>query len=468
MAVVLSIDIGTTSISLVAFDADLREPIFSLAAVNSATVIGTASGLHEQQAAAILNTVRLLVDRVLRAVQQAQGDTRAIRGIAVTGQMHGIVLVDPDNRPRSNLITWRDRRSTKSSLVRKIHANDALAGRCGCRLQPGYGFATLHQLLADNRKLAAELRAGAVRVCGITDLVAAMLCGKLVTDASMAASWGGLDIRTNQWDEEILDVLQIPQASLPSVLPSSEPYGTIRPEFARTHGLDAGTSVCAGIGDHQASVLACRPIHVGTCVVNVGTGSQISMVQKGSEPAGGLETRPLLPGYSILTGAGLCGGWSYEYLARFFQSVIEAFTGAHIPLNGIFQTMNEVGGSEAQDANGLTVDPLFLGSRTENRATGSILGINASNLQPPSLIRATANGIVDELFGYFSKAKAQAGQLFVTGNAARQIPMLREAVRDRWGKDPVAVQHEEEAALGAAYLAAVNLDLMDRSWLLGE
>ena len=295
-----------------------------------------------------------------------------------------------------------------------------------------------------------------------------MLCGKLVTDTSIAASWGGLDIQKHQWDEEILDALQIPRESLPSVVLPSQPYGSISPEFARTHGLDAGTSVCAGIGDHQASVLACRPIGAGTCVVNVGTGSQISIVQNGSEPAGELETRPLLLDYFILTGTGLCGGWSYEYLARFFQSVIESFAGAHISLTDIYEAMNEAGGAEAQDANGLTVDPRFLGSRTDHRATGSIHGIEAGNLQPSSLIRATANGIVDELFDYFSKVGAHAEQLFVTGNAARQIPMLREAVCERWGKDPVAIEHEKEAALGAAYLAAVNLDLMDRSWLLGE
>ena len=46
--------------------------------------------------------------------------------------------------------------------------------------------------------------------------------------------------------------------------------------------------------------------------------------------------------------------------------------------------------------------------------------------------------------------------------------MLREAVRDRWGKHPAAIQCEQEAALGAAYLAAANLDLIDQSWLLDK
>ena len=468
MAVVLSIDIGTTSVGLVAFDSDVRKPIFTSVVANSSTVTDTAPGLHEQDAVETLKIVRLLLKRSLNAVQGAHGDARSIRGIAITGQMHGIVLVGPDNRPMSNLYTWRDRRSTHSPVIREVHGNDAVASRCGCRLQPGYGLATLHQLWIDDRYFRAELRAGTVRVCGITDLVAAMLCGRLVTDTSMAASWGGLDIHTHRWDEEVLDALQIPEKVLPSVLPPSQPYGSISPDFAGSQALGVGTAVCSGIGDHQASVLSCRPIRAGTCILNIGTGSQISIVQRGLELAQELETRPLVHDYSVLTGTGLCGGWSYEYLARFFQSVIKAFAGTQIALADIYETMNAMGGTQALDANGLTVDPRFLGSRTDHPANGTIYGIDASNLQPSILIRATANGIVDELFGYYSRAGAYAGHLFITGNAARQVPMLHEAVRHRWGKHPVAIQCDQEAALGAAYLAAANLDLIDQSWLLEE
>ena len=67
-----------------------------------------------------------------------------------------------------------------------------------------------------------------------------MLCGRLVTDSSMAASWGGLDIHTHRWDEEVLDALQIPAEVLPSVLPPSQPYGSISPDFAGSQALSVG------------------------------------------------------------------------------------------------------------------------------------------------------------------------------------------------------------------------------------
>ena len=380
--------------------------------------------------------------------------------------MHGIVLVDSDNRPNSNLYTWRDQRAAKSSLVQKIRTSDDISRRCGCRLQPGYGFATLRQLLVDDRNLLASLSTGKLRVCGITDLVAANLSGQLVTDMSIAASWGGLDIQTHQWHEEVLDALQIPIGALPSILMPCRPYAKILPAVAKAYGIDTDTLVCAGIGDHQATALACRPIQAGTCVLNFGTGSQISMVQQDSKPIAGLEIRPLLPDYYLLTGAGLCGGWSYEYLARFFQSVVGEFSRVHISLDQVYKIMNVAGDSESLDANGLTVDPLFLGSRTEGRTTGSILGIDSENLRPFNLVLATVNGMVEELFGYFSKCEQGTGKLFLIGNASRRIPLLREAVRNCWGKVPHTLEHEEEAALGAAYMAAVNLGLMDRAWLV--
>ena len=295
-----------------------------------------------------------------------------------------------------------------------------------------------------------------------------MLSGQLVTDISIAASWGGLDIQTHQWHEEVVNALQIPIRALPSISMPCRPYATILPAFAKACGIDTDTLVCAGIGDHQATVLACRPIRAGTCVLNFGTGSQISMVQRDSRPIAGLEIRPLLPDYFLLTGAGLCGGWSYEYLARFFQSVVGEFSGVHIPLDQVYKIMNAAGDSESLDANGLTVDPLFLGSRTDDRTTGSILGIDSENLRPSNLVLATVNGMVDELFGYFPKSEPSLGKLFLIGNAARRIPLLREAVQNCWGKIPHTLEHKEEAALGAAYMAAASLGLMDRSWLVDE
>ena len=466
--VVLSLDIGTTSIGLVALNTDSGVPLFSTSIANRATVSATAKGLHEQNAATILNATRLLLTQALDDLRKIRVDAGAIRGISVTGQMHGIVLVDGNNQPGSNLYTWRDQRSRKSSLIEKLHSNDDIARRCGCRLQPGYGFATLHQLLVDDTNLPAALSTGKLRVCGITDLVAASLSGEFVTDTSVAASWGGLDIRTHQWDDEVLDALGIPIRALPEISAPSRPYATILPEFAEEHGIDADALVCTGIGDHQATVLACRPIHAGTCVLNFGTGSQISMVQRDSKPNAGLEIRPFLPDYYLLTGAGLCGGWSYEYLARFFQSVVGEFAGIHISLNQVYKIMNVAGDSQSLGANGLAVDPLFLGSRTDDRTSGSILGIDSENLRPSNLILATVNGMVDELFGYLPRCEPNTSKLFLIGNAARQIPLLREVVRNRWGTFPNTIECKEEAALGAAYMAAVNLGLMDRSWLVDE
>ena len=62
--------------------------------------------------------------------------------------------------------------------------------------------------------------------------------------------------------------------------------------------------------------------------------------------------------------------------------MIEAFAGRRIALADIYETMNATGGAQALDANGLTVDPRFLGSRADHSANGTIRGIDASNLQP--------------------------------------------------------------------------------------
>ena len=132
------------------------------------------------------------------------------------------------------------------------------------------------------------------------------------------------------------------------------------------------------------------------------------------------------------------------------QSVVGDFFGVHIPLNQAYKIMNLEGDSESLDANGLTVDPQFLGSRTDDRTTGSIHGIDSENLRPSNLVFATVDGMVDELFGYFSECEQSPRSLFLISNAARKFPLLREVVQNRWGKIPYTLEYEKEAVLGAA------------------
>ena len=466
MTIVLGVDVGTTTIGAGALDVDADEVLCTHSVPNTTTVPELAAQHHEQDAREILRIVKGLLARTAADVRERSYRNRSIRGIVVTGQMHGIVLVDAQNRPRNHLITWRDQRAAKPSRVQDVAADPETATRCGCRLQPGYGFATLHQLISDDAQLARALFAGDIRVCGIADYVTANLCDCLVTDLSMAASWGGLDIRSGDWDRSTLEALQIPAAALPPLRISADPIAPISMAKAVELGIDSDAMVCAGIGDHQSSLVGCRPIRDRSCVLNVGTGGQISVVTTEPETFKNLETRPLANGYFAVTGASLCGGWSYRYLADFFRSVIHEFTDTKVDRDSVYAVMNRIGDRAAADANGLVVDPLFLGSRHSPRTTGSIAGIDAVNLNPSDLVRATANGVIDELFGHFELMNQRATRLHAVGNAIQRNPLLIQAIAERWKVDPIIASRREVAVYGAACLAAIRLGLAQLNWVI--
>ena len=468
MNIILSVDIGTATIGAVALEIDSDQIVCTHSARNTASVPRVEADQHEQDPREILGIVKGLLSQAAASVVDKFSSNRYIRGIVITGQMHGIVLVDKRNQPQSALITWRDQRAAHSSKVKDIAADSAAAKRCGCRLQPGYGFATLHKLISDDTLLLGALSTGATRVCGVTDYVAASLSNCLVTDLSMAASWGGLDIRSRDWDRSVLEVLQIPESALPPLQTSANPVAPISRTQAEELRIAPGTVICAGIGDHQSSILGCRPGGAGSCLLNVGTGGQVSVVTPQPESFRNLETRPLAGGYFVITGTSLCGGWSYEYLAEFFRNVIHECTDDQVDQDSIYEAMNRIGDRAPKNANNLVVDPLFLGSRHSPHLMGSIYGINEANLSPANLVRATANGIVDELYRYYELMQQPADHVYATGNAIRRNPLLIQAIKERWKRDPIVAETSEVAAYGAACLAAIRLGLIKSSWLMHE
>ena len=440
--------------------AESGEPITARTAVSGANVGGLPDAHDEQDPLVIRNRVVSLLDSLF-ADKQVSADS--VRAISVTGQMHGILLVDSQLEPCSNLVTWRDRRVLSAP---DAVGNARFPGNCGCDLHPGYGLLTLSLLAAGDGISADMIASGEARVCGIADFVAAELCNELATDHSTAASWGGYDIVSWRWNDAVLERLAVPLSALPPVVDSCSPIAGLAANYSDRWGTGGDAVVCSGIGDHQAAVLACAPLDHGSCIINLGTGGQVSIVRKAYERKPGLETRPLFGPYYVMAGASLCGGWSYAYVAELLGHAMGVASDAAI--EEVMDRLNGLGSDSPIDADGLIVDSRFLGSRVSRGATGAITGIDAKNLTPGNLARATANGIVDELYDYYQMTGLRATSLHASGNAVRRNPLIRDAIEDRWQMAPVISGHVEEAARGCAMLAAANLGFLDTASLFRQ
>jgi sedoheptulokinase len=184
-------------------------------------------------------------------------------------------------------------------------------------------------------------------------------------------------------------------------------------------------------------------------LLNIGTGSQISLITKEycRPPVG--EVRPYLDGAYLVAGCPLCGGSSYRLLKNFFASVAGEVS---------YDTMNAwaLSALEAEVA-APVVEPTFRGTREDPMRRAGITGLSEENFNAPALTLGVLRGISSELktfYADFSRLPGKRTMAVGAGNAVRQNEALRCVLREDFGCEIAIPVHTEEAAFGAARAAA--------------
>jgi sedoheptulokinase len=249
--IIVSLDIGTSNLCALALSCDSLGPVAICSQVNDTEITNLPAGYHEQDPLRIRDLCLELIQKLLSEKNLRENE---VVGIGITGQMHGVLLVNSDLQPQSNLITWRDQRTLASDKPGPINKTVVALGtsvheRTGCHLHAGYGGTTLHCLSKNNK-----LPEGAVALT-IADYVAGYLTGVAATEATHAASWGIFNLQKGQWDSEAIDKLSIPKKVLPTVNSTAKPLGTIQPAIAQQLGLGNNVPVCSPV--HWATI---RPV----------------------------------------------------------------------------------------------------------------------------------------------------------------------------------------------------------------
>ena len=442
---ILAVDIGTSKICAVACDSMAEAVVAVRAAPNDADIAGLPPGRHEQNPQRIETVCRHLLRELLDdpAVERA-----SVTAIAFSCQMHGLLLVGSDGAPLTPLVTWRDQRMV-DQVEALNRADPEGPARTGCRLGAGYGALTLASW-ASNNAIPASAKA-----LSIADFVAATLTGVVASEPTLAASWGLLNLQNSDWDQPRLKALAVPPSVLPPLRPSAHRVGLLNRQACADLKLPAAVAVCAPVGDNQASVIGVAGFAPDVCVLNLGTGGQISLVRSDYAFDAALETRPMPLSGFIQVGASLCGGWSYAYLGKFYREVIRQVAGVEVPEGDVFAALNRLAGTVRPAADGLMVDTRFGGTRQDPAIRGAITGIDVHNLTPGHLARAVVEGMVRELAGMVLRPGMPViRQVFASGNGVRRNPLVPEAIARHFGAPCVLSDSREEAALGAARCAA--------------
>ncbi len=435
MTLHLGIDIGTTKVSAAIASADLSTHFYASRSHHADLSAGPDRA--EQDFAAI--------EAALAAVlgELPSDSLAAVASVGISCQMHSVAL-RRDDGALSPVVTWQDRR-TEGEV-------GEMSARCGRRLFPGYGGATLAHFAAAGKLEGWD---GAATPADL--LVASLTGGVTAMSRSLAAPWGLYDARTRDWDFAAIDRLGIPRRFFPRIVPDGTVVGTTLPGH---HGIPGGIPVIAPIGDNQASILGCGGDPETDLFATVGTGSQLSAVVPEEAAAAleerpGLDFRPFTRGRVLVAVPPLSGGRGLAVLADAVADVLAVF-GAAAPKEGaLLDRLDALALAAPADAGGIRFIPDFAGSRVRPGSFASIEGITPANFTLANVARALFNGIVANLFGPMPREIVRSKRrVACSGNAIAKCATLRRALEEASGLPIFLPALREEAATGAALLGA--------------
>lgn len=426
----MGIDIGTTSISVTILD-DEGRTIDSVTHNNRSFMTSQYSWESIQDPRIILKDTEQIVTRLEKQYPQ-------IQRIGFTGQMHGILYLDAKGRAVSPLYTWQDQRGNQKISPEESYA-EYLSRTTGHPLATGFGCVT-HFYNLEN-KLVPE---NAVTFCSICDYIAiqlAQLQSPIPIHSSFAASFGLFDAEQLRFDQKALSAVGIPFEFLPKTTSAVSCIGKDKNQIP----------VYNGIGDNQASFLGSVDSLADTILVNVGTGSQVSLYTAQYLKSDRLETRPFLDGSYLLVGSSLCGGRAFALLETFFRSTVQLMTGQ--VCQSCYPAIDRILAEFPQPDDPITVHSQFSGTRGNPDVRGSIEGIDTHNFTPVHLIYGMLEGIARELYDFCRRDISMRPcpiRLTGSGNGLRKNRALQKIVEQTFRAELAISPYQEEAARGAA------------------
>ena len=438
----LGIDCGTQGTKALILDADSGEVLGHGAAPHA--MISGPNGRREQDTEDWLTAFERAT---AQALASAGIDGQQILGISVSGQQHGLVMLDIDGQVLRPAKLWCDTESTPQNdlLLGELGGTRGSLERLGLAIAPGY---TVSKLLW-TRDEHPELFERIAHILLPHDYLNFWLTGLARAEYGDASGTGYFDVRRRQWDTALLHRIDPSgrlEAALPTLIESHEAVGTLRPGIAARLGINPDAIVASGGGDNMMGAIGTANIQPGTITMSLGSSGTVY----------GFSDRPLvLDEPAVATFCSSSGGW----LPLICTMNLTNVTGAvrqllHLDIKGF----NEAVSVSPIGAEGILMLPFLNGERVPPlpHATGSVLGLTSTNLTPGNLCRAAVEGTTYGLRYGLDLLRAgglHTREIRLVGGGANST-VWRQLVADIMDAPVVCTEQTEAAALGAAIQAA--------------
>ncbi len=380
---------------------------------------------------------------------------RDIAGIGLSGQMHGLTLLDSDSQVLRPALIWCDQRSQEQvdwinteagpEMVLQQTANPVLTG-----------FTAPKLLWVRDHDPASYERVRKMLLP--KDYIRFMLTGEFASEVSDASGTALFDVVGRHWARPLIDKLGIDASILPEVVESPERTGSVSAEAARQTGLAAGTPVVGGAGDQAASAVGNGIVESGLVSCTIGTSGVVfsHLDEAAYDPAGRVHTFcHAVPGkwhiMGVTQGAGLSLQWFRNQLAT---GLADAAKDQGVEIYDLLT-------AEAEDvppgAEGLIWLPYLMGERTPHLdpyARGGWIGVTAKHTRG-HLVRSILEGVaysLNDCLGIIESLGAEVSSVRASGGGAKSS-LWRSILANVFQKPIATLQTQEGSAYGAALLA---------------
>ncbi|MBP0973093.1 MAG: xylulokinase [Oscillospiraceae bacterium] len=452
MRYVIGIDLGTSGTKTVLFDETgqviashtIEYPLYQ-----------PQNGYAEQEPAdwreAAFDTVRAVMDK--SGIAPAD-----VKAIGLSGQMHGLVMLDAENRVLRRSIIWCDQRTAAecAEITEKVGADRLMAITANPALT---GFTASKILWVRNHE--PDIYAKCRHILLPKDYVRFCLTGEYATEVSDASGMQLLDIPGRCWSDEVLEKLGIDKAMLAKVYESPEITGELTREAAERCGLIPGIPVVGGAGDNAAAAVGTGVVRDGKAFTTIGTSGVVFAHTSDItiDPKGRVHTFCCaVPGawhiMGVTQGAGLSLKWFRD---NFCAS--EKETAALMGVDPYY-LMDKAVQESPIGANRLLYLPYLMGERTPHLnpdARGVFFGLSAMHTKR-DMLRAVMEGVTYSLRDCVEVCRemgVNVSDMMACGGGGTS-PVWRQMLADLYGGPVGTVASKEGPALGVAILAMVG------------
>ena len=445
----LGIDVGTGGTRAVLLDSNGR-------------VISSATAEHQPMSSPHIGWAEQSPEDWWRAACLAIKDCLAggavsaqdIKAIGLTGQMHGLVLLDEQDQVLRPALLWCDQRTEEEcgEITRRVGAERLIELTANPALT-GFTLPKIWWVRKHEPEIWTRIRSFMLP----KDYIRFRLTGTRAIDVADASGTLLFDVVHRRWSQPMLEVSGIDESWLPRVFESPEISGRLSEEGARLSGLRSGIPVVAGAGDQAAGAVGMGIVKPGAVSVTIGTSGVVFAATSKPvlEPRGRIHTFcHAIPNrwhvMGVTQGAGLSLRWFRDQ-----------FGAGKDDGRDPYERLTDAAAGTPPGADGLLWAPYLMGERTPHldpHARGALVGITAQHSRG-HMVRAILEGVAFSLrdsLTLFREIGVPIQSIRLSGGGARS-PLWQQIQTDVYGMPVELIEADEGAAYGAALLAGVGL-----------